>query len=174
MLTNPIPILHKSCGYTLSQIMAACKMPHIKRETVRSMTHAHRLPEHMHKRLFLPTMIAWANAVNNKEPQAQQLWACYFPDHEPHIYHIMAFQFYIPTERLVKETGLSASTIRKILRRPKITKRQLRAIYPFARAYCDALYSKKSRDGRDPRYVRIHRALTDHSRLYQPGEIIAD
>lgn len=174
MPTNPIPILHHRCGYSLTQIMACCKMPHIKRDTVRQMVNRHDIPEHMHQRLFLPTMIAWANAVNNKEPQAQALWACYFPDNEPHIYHLMAFVFYTPTERLCKETGLSAPTIRKILRQAKLHKRQLHAIARFASAFRDALYSKRAMGGTDWRYSKVHRALTDKSRIYKKGEVVLE
>lgn len=174
MPTNPIPILHRLCGYSLSQVMACCKMPHIKRDTVRSMVSSHTISDHMHKRLFWPTMIAWANAANKKDPWHVDLWACYFPQTQPHIYHLMAFMFYTPMDRLSKETGFSESTIHKILRRPKLTKRQLRAIARFAGAHRDALYSQRAMGGRDWRYVKLHRALTDQSRLYQKGEIIGD
>lgn len=174
MMTNPIPILHKEFDIGLTQLMAAVKIPHIKRDTVRSMVGRHRIPEHLHKRFFLPTMTVWGQAVNDRHRAAQQLWACYFPDHEPHVYHLLSFVFYMSDAKLCKEAGISQRTLHKILRRPKLSKKQLRDIAPFAMRYRDALASKKQRGGSDPRYMKLHRALTDTKRIYEHGEIIAD
>jgi len=170
---NPLPILHEHCELKKSHIPMMLGYPRMTAERLQSLVTTTVLKPKPHARLFFPTMVAWGQCEDKEVKRA--LWRCYFDaDTKPHIYHLLCWEHCIPDETITRHAGFSQSTLRKILKRPKVTKTHLQAIARFAMEYRDAMASKKSRDGVDPRYMRLHRALTDHKRLYEHGEIITD
>lgn len=170
---NPLPIMHEHCGLKKSHIPMMLGYHRMTANRLQSLATMAALRPKPHARLFFPAMVAWGECKDRDAKQA--LWECYFDaDTKPHIYHILCWEHSIPDETIMRHAGFSQSTLRKILKRPKVTKLHLQAIARFAMEYRDALASKKQRGGPDPRYMKLHRALTDPKRLYEPGEIIAD
>jgi hypothetical protein len=94
----------------------------------------------------------------------------------PPIYwqHIDSLHRQIPMPKLVEKSGLTEKAIRKYLPRSRVPIRHVKAIGSFAIEYRDAMASKKSRDGVDPRYIILHRTLTDRRRMKMYGDLDED
>lgn len=170
---NPLPLLHEHCGVKKSHIPGMLGYHRMTANRLQSLVTMATLKPKPHARLFFPTMVAWGQCEDREVKRL--LWECYFdPEDKPHIYHILCWEHSIPDEVILRHAGFSLSTLHKILKRPKVTKLHLQAIARFAMQYRDAMASKKSRAGTDPRYMRLHRALTDAKRIYPKDAIIAD
>jgi hypothetical protein len=122
-----------------------------------------------HSKLCHLTLTNWGTC---KDPEIKQaLWDCYFPGTPPHLWHVMYYLLGIPMSKLVEKSGLTEKAIRKYLTLPKVPQAHVRAIGRFALEYRDALRSPKQKGGPDPRYMILHLAMTDKSRMYQRGEL---
>lgn len=192
---NPVPILCEHFGHTLASISIATGHPFKFIDQLHSLHNAKSVPAKLHMKLQRLSMIEWGIATRDKRlvnsdgkpvyPKAarDQLWRLYFPDTRPHIYHLLHYVHgqnlsSAATEvnvggRTIKQ-GYSLQVIDKILRQPKLHKRQLDRIRRFAVEYIDAIGSKNRKYGPDPAYMALYRALHDPSRQYAPGEIVVD
>lgn len=169
---NPLPLLVDHCAIKLPTIQLALGYKRMHIATLHRLVRATQLKDRNHSRLFDLTMTEWGQC---DEPDIKQLlWDCYFPGDRPHVLHLLFYQFQIPMATLMTKSGLTERVIRRWLHRPKLQRHVLRAIGPFAIEYRDALASKKQRGGPDPRYMLLHRAITDTSRLYDRGDVIED
>lgn len=169
---NPLPILTEFCGVKISDIRAVVSGFDMSLSSAHELCKRKVISKKLHSNFRKLTLYHWGTATN---PDIRQLlWDCYFEGHKPHIYHLLGFVFCIPDEQLCQEAHISPATLRRIYSRPKLLKRQLQAIAPFALKYRDALMSPKQKLGPDRRHVLIHMALRDRKRLYDKGEIVAD
>ncbi|WBC28336.1 hypothetical protein DPMD02_68 [Desulfofustis phage LS06-2018-MD02] len=170
---NPLPILVDRCDLKLGvlrQILPPIYWQHI--DSLHRLVRAPALKPKTHRLLFDLTLTAWGQA-KDKETQ-RLLWKCYFDRHLPHIWHVLFYMLEIPMPKLVEKSGLTEKAIRKYLPRSRVPIRHVKAIGSFAIEYRDAMASKKSRDGVDPRYIILHRTLTDRRRMKMYGDLDED
>lgn len=171
MKRNPIPILREHFNLKVSAV--SC---HYREDTPLDIVHqtfnTPHLDEKIHAKMFQTTMRYWGECT---DPNVRkQLWECYFPaGTRPHIYHLLCF-VHSRDHMIVKQTRCTERMLDNILRQPKLKRYQLRIIGRFAMRFIEELRSKRSRAGQDPRYMTLHRALTDKARMYEHGEIITD
>lgn len=163
-MNNPLRLLHDECGLKLSALAIGLGC-YGKNHVARKYMDAHRLPAKLHNNIMHMTLCYWGDKVREQSPVAPQLWECYFPDTEPHIYHVLVYVFGVDMYRLTSWSGFTERKIRKFLRQTKLTKRQLRPIAREATAYAEALLSPRSDDGTDPRGQIILDALKDPERI---------
>jgi hypothetical protein len=112
--------------------------------------------------MFIALLGEWGTLANQGNPASKLLWTTLFPhEPKPHIYHILVHRHYKSIEQVAEWTGLTEGKIRKILKSPRITKRQLRLIAPAAQEIYVHHYNK----GHNAIASRIYLALRDHKRL---------
>jgi len=179
---NPLMLLHTHCGWSLALInQEICRYKHL--DQLHKAVTAPSCPQKFQRLAFEAIMVEWGQYERLRDPRRKDLWACYFPDTRPHIYHLLHYvrnldlsgkptAIYHGTKQVKK--GYSDRVIRGILRQPKLHLRQLDRIRRFAIQYIDELSSKNRERGVDPYYMTLHRAINDSKRLYMKGEIIID
>lgn len=170
---NPLPILVDRCDLKLGvlrQVLPPIYWQHA--DSLHRLVRQPVLKPQTHRLLCDLTLTAWGQC-QDKETQ-RLLWKCYFDRHRPHIWHVLFYMLEIPMSKLVEKSGLTEKAIRKYLPRARVPIKHVRAIAPFAMEYRDAMASKKSRDGVDPRYMILHRALTDRRRMKTYGNLDED
>lgn len=169
---NPLPILVDHCGLKLGVLRQVLPRSYQHLSTLHALVRAGSLKPKTHSQVCDLTLTAWGQC---KDATIRKLlWDCYFEGHRPHIWHVMFYMLEIPMSKLVEKSGISERAIRKYLSKPRVPQRHLRAIAPFAMEYRDAMASKKSREGVDPRYMILHRALTDPKRITTANDIVTD
>ena len=173
MKPSPLPILVEHCGLKLSSTLARVLPKNYHHlSTLHALAKAPVVKPKTHAMLCDLTLTAWGT---HPDPKVRRLlWNCYFPGKRPHIWHVLFYMLEIPMSKLVEKSGISERAIRKYLSRSRVPQRHLRAIAHFAMEYRDAMASKKSRAGVDPRYMILHRALHDPKRITTHEDIDED
>lgn len=191
---NHLGLLHTHCGWSLrdiNRVITGYREP----QRLHNAVLADSCSQELTHACFTPIMIYWGVATRGKRwvnddgeliyPREARdaLWKAYFPDTRPHIYHLLTYVHDQdlsgkPTgvsegDRYVK-AGYSRRVIDKILRQPRLHRRQVDRIRRFAIAYIDTIGSKSCKRGPDPAYMGLYYALNDPKRMFRPGEIIAD
>ena len=173
MKLNPVKMLVDHYGYSLRSIHRASGVPTLANHTLHQWYHAAQLPDNIHSRLFGLTLVTWGDDFYHDRDRLNRnlLWQCYF-EGKPHIYQYLHFGFFVGLPELREATGYSSPTLNKIMRQPKTTQPQLRAIGRYAMDYIADLSSRKRRAGPDVRRSSVlHRAVHDSARMYAKGEI---
>lgn len=170
---NPLPTLVDRCDIKLGvlrQVLPKIYSQH--RDSLHRLVRQPTLKPRTHGLLCDLTLTEWGRAQDRETKRL--LWNCYFPGRRPHIWHVLFYVLEIPMTKLVEKSGLTERAIRKYLPRARVPIKHVRAIAPFAMEYRDAMASKKSRDGVDPRYMMLHRALTDRKRMRTYADLDED
>jgi len=167
---SPLPILVSHCNLKLGvlrRILPPVYYPNS--DSLHRLVKAKVLKPRIHRLLCDLTLTEWGHA---QDPGIKRLlWDCYFPGHRPHLLHIMFYVFEIPMSTLIEKSGLTEGMLRKYLSKPKVPERVVKALGRFAIEYRDALASRKAKNGRDPRYMMLHRAMVSRSRMTKWGDI---
>ena len=171
---NPIPILVKYFGHTLSDINRATGYSFKHIDQLHTAHNAERIDPLLHDQLFELSMVEWGEAYYKRTQRKARklLWKVYFPDTRPHIYHLM---HYTRGQDLAKPTEYSDRVIRRILHQPRLHRRQVDRIRRSVIEHCDAYSSKKRKYADpDPAVFGLYYALNDPKRLYNKDEIVTD
>lgn len=170
MKPNPLPILVEFCDLKLGVLRRVLPKKQHNTHYLQNLVRKKSIDHLTHRRLCILTLTYWAQV---QDPETKkQLWDCYFPRTKPHIWHLLYFEHQIPMDTLMEKSGCTEGQIRKYLVQSKVPRFHVRKIARFAMQLRDELSSKKRSEGPDARYMNLHRALTDTSRMYLPGEIL--
>ncbi len=172
MKPSPIPILVKHCGVKISTLGRVLPKVYGHLSTLHNLAKAPVVKPKTHQAVAMLALMNWGTHPDPKV--RKQLWDCYFPGKRPHIWHVLYFMLELPMSKLVEKSGISERAIRKYLTRSRVPQRHVRAIARFAMEYRDAMASNKSKAGRDPRYMILHRALHDRKRMTTHEDIDED
>ncbi len=161
-MTNIAKILHYECGLGLSAIGQMSKVNPTTNTVRKWVKSGADTPSRTINVMFLAILGEWGTLANQNNPASKHLWTALFPRNpRPHIYHIIIYRHYRSIDQVAEWTGLTERTIQKILRSPRITKRQLRLIAPAAQEIYVTQYNK----GEYGVAGKIYLALRDHKRL---------
>lgn len=165
MKPNPLPLLHKHCGLKIREL------PDVVRDLdsfrIHKMFQEAMIEERYHNALRGRSLLEWGR---HKDPEARRaLWQCYFPETRPHVFHILVYRLNKSPAELSSECRLSAQQIRDDLARPRILQTHLQNIARYAMELHEVMASPNTKDGVDPRYMELYRALKDPKRIQPYG-----
>lgn len=167
-MTNPVPLLYE-LGLDLQGIHRATGLTTVPNKTLHDWYNAITLPDDIHKRLFWTSLFKWGHYwdIDTHRDLRKSLFRCYFQT-RPHIYHYLYFG--VGAHNLLKTLQYSERLMDKILKRPKVYPRHLRAVAPGTIAFIRHL---KSQD-QTRQATALYRAMTDKKRVYHKHDIIID
>lgn len=158
---NPLPVLKQHCHFKihhLPEYMQKLGLPVIHKLFQQKM-----IKTQYHTSLRHITLLNWGQHKDKKIRKL--LWQCYFPDTNPHVFHILVYRLHKNPEYLATQCKLSMTQIENDLAKAQILQTHLRAIGPYAMELRNALTSYKRKHGPDPIGRELGKALTDKSTI---------